>query len=155
MLSWLWSFLTPLNITVYLVLSVLPYVALIKHGAKLVGTPELNAKYWVFSRLDLDKWSFWRFALINIFTLGIIRFVIGWLCVLWIVVVILIVMIGQTPGSKVSKLRGNLLHYALKPPTRIFLLCSGLVSCNSTEVPLDYKKYLGPDWKQTDEPAGI
>ena len=81
-LSYLWSWCTPLYISVYLVLSALPYLAMFKASRKFKGTPDLNAKYWAFERLDLKEWSLIRFILIMVLTGGIFRFIIGWLMVL-------------------------------------------------------------------------
>ena len=102
MIDWLLSWITPLNVTIYIILSVLPYIFLFKNKGKFVGTPELNEQYYPFSRLDLHKWSFIRFVLIMIFTGGIIRFCIGWSCVLGGFIAISLLKLGSKEGDQMS-----------------------------------------------------
>ena len=65
-------------------------------------------------------------------------------------------MCGTPSGGKLPKWKENALRYGIKIPARIHLLCSGVVSCGwSFKKEVDYKKWLGPDWKPTFEGAGI
>ena len=55
-----------------------------------------------------------------------------------------------------AKWRTNVIHYLIKPFSRLHMLSSGVVWISLEERrDIDYRKYLGPDWKPTFEGAGI
>ena len=154
--TWFMSWVTPLNVAFYAILTALTYLALLKLNAKIVGTPELNEKYWPFCRKDLQQWGFWRFFLRSFFTFGIVRFWLTWVCVAVHLCFALLFMVGHTTGERLAPWRAKCLHYLIKGPSRMFLFFAGAISCESNHVSVNYRHYLGPEWTENaKEPVGI
>lgn len=90
---------------------------------------------------------------------GPIRFLIAWGAVMALFVISWVVMIGHTPGSKVGKMRTFILKWSIRILVRTIMYCAGIIYISTKqdeETKIDYKKYLGPDWKiDTKQSAGI
>lgn len=158
LVEYMMSWMTPFWIGVYLFVSVTPFILLWKQKAKFAGTKELNEKYWSFARNDIHLWSLPRFVVSFALLGGPIRFLIAWGCVMLLFVISWVVMIGHTPGKKVGKMRTLILTWSIRILVRIIMLCAGIVyiSTSHDETKIDFKKYLGPDWKiDPKQTAGI
>jgi len=65
-------------------------------------------------------------------------------------------MIGAPKGRPIEKWRYALVNCWIKPPLRVFLFTAGVTwMSKGRKRDIDYKKWLGPDWKLTFDGAGI
>ena len=92
------NYVTYFNVSIYLVLCVLPIWTVIYKCKKFEGTPQLNAKYWPFVRTDYKYWGYLKCALMNIVFLFPIRYAIPWIVVLIFTTLAILLMCGHRKG---------------------------------------------------------
>jgi len=151
----LWSYPTAV-ILLELVLCI-PVLIVIKQCSIYRDFPEINAKYDAFARTDMDKWTYGRGIFFGVFTFGILRYLMAWICVLLCLIVMIIFMTGASGANKsLSWFRCFLIRITMWGPTRMHLLSSGVIWISMQNRPDKcYKKYLGPDWTPKFDGAGI
>lgn len=142
-------------ISIYLVFSTLPIMAIIFFKRHLKGTPELNAKYHSFARIDYPHWSYWKMPLLNILTLFPVRFVLAISIKVIYITIVAIVFCGTKPGEPLAKWRTNILKVVRFVLSKPHWLCCGIVSITKVVPNVDYSKYLGPDWTPTYQKSGL
>ena len=144
------------TLIIYFLLCFLPSIYLVKEAKKFRGTEELNKKYHAFQRTDLDNWTLTRLTVNNFIFLFPFRMVIAWLQMLAYAFIVWIIMIGQSKTEKTAKWREDILRTTIKPIARIASLMGGVVYITYTKRDdIDYKKWLGPDWKPTFDGVGL
>lgn len=90
-----------------------------------------------------------------------VRFFAIWVSVACLMMVVIFVMMGHTPGSKLAKWRQKVMRGCIKVESFFFMKAAGVVSFKQREarseaVVAAYKHYLGPDWDiNAEEPVGI
>lgn len=107
--------------------------------------PEVRKKYPPFVRSDVDKWhQLW--TLPNIAT-AIPRLIIGFSLLMVYGIATYIVMIGVN-ADKIDKTRHTIIKIMGYFICRGILLVSGVIWLKTEYMEeVDYKKWLGPDWK--------
>ena len=155
-LAYLYSWCTLKSLIVYSVMCALPGLYMSKEAKKFVGNDELNKKYYAFHRHDVKNWTFLKLFLDNFFLLGPIRYSTAWIMCASALFWTNIIMLGQDRDKPVDKWREEAMRLAMKPHARIHMFSCGLVWTNYTRRPdVDYKEWLGPDWKPSFEGAGL
>ena len=156
LISYICSYFTVRNLVIYVLISTLPAVYVKLYSKKLRGSPELNQKYAPFARIDYENWGFFRFALVNIFTLVVLRYVFVWCMLLANITIITLCkfIFCHKKGKIVSRRLDWWMRTLNTIPMRLKLLMIG-VFLNQKRVEKDYSKWLGPDWKPTFEGYGI
>ena len=142
-------------ISIYLAFSTIPIIVLIFTKRHLKGTPELNAKYHSFARIDYPHWSYWKMPLINILTLFPVRFALAVSLKLIYIPIVAIVFCGTKPGEPLAKWRSNILKVVRYVLSRPHWMCCGIISITKVVPHVDYSKYLGPDWTPTYSKSGL
>ena len=155
-LQYLLSWFTPSTVLIYLILSAAPAAYMAKESKKFIGTDELNKKYYAFHRYDAKNWTFGRLFINNIIFLMPIRFITAWSLAITVLIFTKIIMIGQDKTKPVTKWREESCRLMVKVPSRIHMFMCGLTWINFSKRPdVDYKEWLGPDWKPTFEGPGL
>ena len=145
---YLWSFITPWTVGLYVFLTLFQVVIAIYTSRWLKGTPEINKKYFSFARTDYPYWSYWQSFCIHLCGLSVIRTCLSTSILFVMSVLASCVMIGHKLGDKVPKWRQKAVFYILIPFFRMKLLTCGMIWLDKEQKSdVDYKKYLGPDWK--------
>lgn len=156
MIEALASYCTTTNIAIYVACCCLPVWGTIFACRKLAGSPELNQRYWVFARTDYKHWGYLKFAVLNLVLMFPIRYFVAWCCVFSFTTLVLILMLGHKQGESLARWRYKSIKILIKPFARLHMLMSGVVWVKKQQRrDVDYKQYLGPDWKPTFEGAGI
>jgi hypothetical protein len=155
-LNYIWTWFTPFWIIIYVSMSILPSWITIYNNQHLEGSPELNEKYHAFARTDYKDWNPIINPLVAMLTLAPIKTIVSWVLMVLYVIGCFPFLIGHKLGKPLSKFRvwGIKLMNIIFGRLHLFfcgvLFCSGQ---NATNV--DYKKYLGPEWKPKFTGAGI
>ena len=146
--NYICSWFTPFWITVYLLLSIVPVWLVIYNCRSLVGTPELNEKYYSFARFDYKNWSYWKFPLYSIVFLSPIRIFIAVAIKIIYIIIAQLVLIGHKSGQPLAKWRFTIMKFCIHYLGRLHILMCGCYSLQKVKPKMDYKKYLGPSWKE-------
>lgn len=78
MLDYLWSWITPFWVTSYVLVNLVPVLAMMRSKRSYVGTKELNEKYAAFARTDLQYWNFLGLTIRCLLTGASLRFLFGY-----------------------------------------------------------------------------
>jgi hypothetical protein len=149
------SWVTPFWITLYVLIGTLPVWAVIYSKRYLKGTPELNKKYSAFARLDYPDWSYLWVPLTGLLTGYPIRFTIAFTIKITYITVAFFALLGVNRKKPLSKWRLKILSATRFLLSRAHLMACGCYSIQKVLPDVDYKKYLGPDWKPTYSKSGI
>ena len=153
--NYLLSWMTPLWISVYLAVAIIPPILLIASKRHLRGTPELNAKYHSFARIDYPHWSYWKMPLLNIVSLFPVRLVIAISIKVIYITIAQFALCGSKPGEPLSKWRTNILKFVRFLLSRLHWMACGVISVTKVVPNVDYSKYMGPDWSPTYTKSGL
>lgn len=154
--NYLYSWLTPFWITLYVIMSILPSWISIYKCRKLAGSPELNEKYDAFARLDYKDWNPIVMPLVAFFTLAPLKMLLSFGIMVLYVFSCIWFMIGHKKGTPLSKWRLLGVRFFCFLYGRLHLLFVGITYISSENAEkVDYRKYLGPDWKRKFEGTGV
>lgn len=121
----------------------------------LKGTPELNEKYFAFARYDYPNWNLVSGAIINFLTLFPARFLLTLLLTCTVSFTCYVITFGASNENTLAPWRINLNFFITRPLLRVLMWGTGIAWISEERPEVDYRKYLGPDWKKTYEGAGI
>jgi 1-acyl-sn-glycerol-3-phosphate acyltransferase len=110
---------------------------------------ELCKKFAPFIRNDLGSINLLRFPLFLTFWP---RHILTWLTILIGAINLVIMTIGADP-TNLSKTRWWIFRKYIEVNTGFIIKLTGFARTERIEVPVDYSKYLGPDWKPKYEGA--
>lgn len=149
------SWLTPFWITLYLALAIIGPVLIIYTKRNLIGTTELNVRYHSFARFDYPHWSYWKMPLLNILTLFPVRLFLNVSIKVFYVLISQLAMIGSKSDEPLAKWRVGIMALVRFFLSRLHWMMCGITSIKKVLPPVNYSKYLGPEWTPTYTKSGI
>lgn len=138
-----------------LVFSVVAPIYIKWDSRHLIGTPELNKKYHSFYRYDMPEWDLLTGIIFNFVSFYPLRLLSAGLAVIVICLICMACLIGHESGTAVPKWRVKTCRFLIVPLLRFLNFTMGMVWINLRRIDVDWRKYLGPDWKPSYEGAGI
>ena len=152
MLQWLeenWTWAVPL----YCLANWGPMWYLIATHRQWDPRKNTEQKWQPFLRLDYDEWSYLWTMITHLFMIPryILLFVIAGI----VFGVGSLIMIGQDKNAVLHPVRHYLIAGLVGFWSRPFLALQGVFFLKHDKPTVDYRKWLGPDWKPTYDGAGI
>jgi len=85
-----------------------------------------------------------------------IRYIVGYTHCFVHALICIVVMLGEDIEKPLPTWKRKFLIFVVRPSARLILLCAGVIWWTNVErKDVDYKKWLGPDWKCTFDGAGL
>lgn len=91
----------------------------------------------------------------GIFTFAPLRWTLTWSTLIVYLFIVQFILLGTKPGQPLGNFRISLINFFIHNLGFLHFFGSGVLKCTKTNPILDYKKYLGPDWKPKFEGAGL
>ena len=139
------------KLLLWTVINVAPIWYTIYSNRRSKYDPKRDKDFKPFVRLDYNKWSYWKAILTHFFF--ITRFLIGWCAFFATSSLAILLCIGQDTKNLSNWRKQLITKFSVFTSFTICIL-SGVYP-KRKRVQADYRKYLGPDWKQTYDGAGI